>query len=124
MVASLGVTIAESREASRPQIPCFRLVRSARNEYGDWRAHVEMVPAVAVSRGRAREFWCSVVSETVMIRLRRPGGFGRPQGYFVQCNQGDCQYVDENKPPCPLHVGMFAEEIRAAEQARGRAEEP
>src|SRR5262249_38000179 len=52
-----------------------------------------------VSRSRAREFWCSVVSETVQIRLRRPGGFGRPQGYFVQCNQADCQYVDENKPP-------------------------
>jgi len=32
--------------------------------------------------------------------------------------------VDENKPPCPLHVGMFADEIRAAEEARAqRAEE-
>jgi len=36
----------------------------------------------------------------------------------VQCDQTDCQYVEENKPPCPLHVGMFAEEIRAAEEAR------
>src|SRR5438132_1027442 len=46
-----------------------------------------------VSRGRAREFWCSVVSEAVMIRLKRPGGFGRVQGYFVQCKQteaGNC----------------------------------
>ena len=76
-----------------------------------------------MARGRGKEFWCSVVSETVMIRLRRPGGFGRPQGYFVQCNQADCQYVDENKPPCPLHVGMFAEEIRAAEEARGRRDD-
>ena len=56
-----------------------------------------------MSRGRAREFWCEVVSETVLIRLKRNGGFGRAQGYFVQCNQTDCQYVEENKPPCPLH---------------------
>ena len=76
-----------------------------------------------MSRSRAREFWCDVVSETVLIRLRRPGGFGRPPGYFVQCDQTDCQYVDENKPPCPLHVGIFADEIRAAEEARGRREE-
>lgn len=61
-----------------------------------------------------------MVSEAVLIRLKRPGGFGRVQGYFVQCNQVDCQYVDENKAPCPLHVGMFAEDIRAAEEARGR----
>ena len=73
-----------------------------------------------VSRGRAREFQCGVVSETVEIRLRRPGGFGRPQGYFVQCNQSDCQYVDENKPPCPLTVEMFADEIRAAGEARAQ----
>jgi hypothetical protein len=73
-----------------------------------------------LSRVRAREYHCEVVSETVLIRLKRPGGFGRSQGYFVQCNQADCQYVEENKPPCPLHVGMFAEEIRAAEEARAR----
>jgi hypothetical protein len=71
-----------------------------------------------MARGRGKEYWCGVVSETVLIRLKRPGGFGRPQGYFVQCNQADCQYVEENKPPCPLHVGMFADEIRAAEEAR------
>jgi hypothetical protein len=43
----------------------------------------------------------------------------------VQCNQLDCQYVEENKPPCPLHVGLFADEIRAAEEARAsrRADE-
>ena len=75
-----------------------------------------------MSRSRPREFWCPVVSETVLIRLRRPGGFGRPQGYFVQCNQTECQYVEENKPPCPLHIGMFTDEIRAAEEARTRRE--
>jgi len=76
-----------------------------------------------MARGRGKEFRCNVVSETVMIRLKRPGGFGRPQGYFVQCNQVDCQYVEENKPPCPLHVGMFAEENRAAEEARATRRE-
>jgi hypothetical protein len=78
---------------------------------------------VAVSRGRPRSFFCDVVSEQVLIRLRRWGGFGRPPGYFVQCNQVDCQYVDENKAPCPLHVGMFADEIRAAEEARAQRSE-
>jgi hypothetical protein len=73
-----------------------------------------------MGRSRWREFWCDVVSEKVQIRLRRPGGFGQPQGYFVQCNQTDCQYVDENKPPCPLHVGMFSDEVRALEEARER----
>src|SRR5215510_16199340 len=76
-----------------------------------------------VSRSRAREFYCSVVSEAVQIRLKRPGGFGRPQGYFVQCNQADCQYVDENKPPCPLNAAMFADEIKAAEEARAQRSE-
>ena len=73
-----------------------------------------------MARGRGKEFWCNVVSEMVSIRLKRPGGFGSPQGYYVQCDQTDCQYVDENKPPCPLHVGMFADEIRVAEEARAR----
>jgi len=76
-----------------------------------------------VGRGPAREFSCEVVSEMVLIHLRRVDGFGRPREYFIQCNQTDCQYVDENKPPCPLHVGMFAEEIRVAEEARGRRDE-
>ena len=76
-----------------------------------------------MSRGHTREFGCEVVSETVLIRLRRPNGLGRAQGYFVLCNQTECQYVDENKPPRPLHVGMFTEEIRVAEEARGRRDE-
>ena len=76
-----------------------------------------------MSRGRAREFFCEVVSEPVLIRLRRSPGFGRAQGYFVQCNQVDCQYVDENKPTCPLHVGMFADVIRAAAEARAQRSE-
>jgi len=67
---------------------------------------------------RPRDFWCPVVQESVVIRLVRPASLSRPSGYFVQCNQGDCQYVDQNAPPCPLHVDMFGEEIRAAEASR------
>jgi hypothetical protein len=71
-----------------------------------------------MARAQPREFWCPVVSEAVLIRLRRPSGLSGPTGYFVQCNQTDCQYVDENKPPCPLSVAMFADDIAAAEAAR------
>jgi hypothetical protein len=87
------------------------------------RAVEALMRGAYVSRGRAREFWCEVVSESVQIRLKRNGGFGRVQGYFVQCNQLDCQYVEENKPPCPLQVGLFADEIRAADEARARRAE-
>ena len=76
-----------------------------------------------MSRGKSREFVCDVVSEAVQIRLKRWGGFGRPPGYFVQCNQTDCQYVDENKPPCPLTTALFADEIKAAEEARAQRAE-
>lgn len=69
-------------------------------------------------RSRGREFWCHVVSEAVLIQLKRPVGLRREPGYFVQCNQVDCQYVEANKPPCPLHVGMFSDEIKAGEAAR------
>ena len=71
-----------------------------------------------MARAQPREFWCPVVSETVIIRLRRPSGLSRQPGYFVQCNQVDCQYVEENKPPCPLNAAMFADEIAAVEAAR------
>jgi hypothetical protein len=67
---------------------------------------------------RPREFWCPVVSEAVHIRLTRPASLTQPSGYFVQCDQSDCQYVEANEPPCPLHVGMFSEELRASEAAR------
>ncbi len=69
-------------------------------------------------RAQAREFWCPVVSETVFIRLRRPNGLRRPSGYFVQCDQAECQYVEANEPPCPLRPEMFSEEIKAVEADR------
>ena len=72
---------------------------------------------------RPREFWCAVVSEAVVIRLTRPTGLRQATGYFVQCNQSDCQYVEANVPPCPLNAGMFAEEITAAEALRAARRE-
>lgn len=75
-----------------------------------------------MGRARAREFWCPVVSEAVRIRLGRPLGL-MPSGHVVRCDQADCQYVEANVPPCPLHVGMFEDEIRAAEAARAARRE-
>jgi hypothetical protein len=72
---------------------------------------------------RPREFWCPVVSEPVLIRLTRPKDLMRPSGYFVQCDQTECQYVEANAPPCPLHLGMFAEEIKAVEAVRAARRE-
>lgn len=71
-----------------------------------------------MARARPREFWCPVVSESVVIRLRRSTGLSPTARYVVQCNQSECQYVEENKPPCPLNVEMFAAEIAAAEADR------
>jgi len=68
-----------------------------------------------------KTFDCSVVGEVVQIALRRKRGLGfSGEDYpFVQCDQQDCQYVDENKPPCPLTLELFEEEIKAGE-ARAR----
>lgn len=73
---------------------------------------------------RAREFWCPTVSEPVLIRLVRPRGLTRvTPDYFVQCNQADCQYVEANALPCPLHVDMFREDIARMEMARAALHE-
>lgn len=65
-----------------------------------------------------REFQCSVVNETVLIRLKRETLFAKRTAYFVQCNQTDCQYVERNELPCRLHVDMFVDEIREIEERR------
>jgi hypothetical protein len=76
-----------------------------------------------MSRKAGREFWCPVVSESVLIRLRRAGGIDPKRGQFVQCNQSECQYVDANELPCPLNLGMFAEEMKAIAAARSWRDE-
>ena len=70
-------------------------------------------------RIQARDFWCPVVSEAVRIRLTRPSGLSRPSGYFVQCNQADCQYVEKNEPPCPLTLDLFAAEVEERNARQG-----
>lgn len=72
---------------------------------------------------KKRDFECTVVSEVVQIHLRkrRGKGFGGEDHHFVQCDQLDCQYVDENKPPCPLNLEMFEDEIREWQEQRQRS---
>ena len=76
-----------------------------------------------MARRTKRAFECSTVNEVVEIHLRkrRGLGFGGEDHHFVQCDQSDCQYVHDNKPPCPLNLEMFADEIREWEERKQRA---
>jgi hypothetical protein len=67
---------------------------------------------------KVRDFDCPVVHERVQISLRDKRNISQrsDREYFVQCNQDECQYVAENKPPCPLEVAMFADEIAEREE--------
>ena len=60
-----------------------------------------------------KDYFCTVVSEDVKIALRNKSSFGRKfkSELFVFCDQSECQYVDQNQPPCPLCLDLFAEEI-------------
>jgi len=78
-----------------------------------------------MSHKKVRDFECEVVHEPVQIYLRdkRNVGLESHRAYFVQCNQGDCQYVEENKPPCPLNLAMFTEELKEREEKARRRRE-
>ena len=67
---------------------------------------------------KSRSFDCRAIREVVQIHLRnqRVGGFGGHESSFVQCDQAECQYVDENRAPCPLRIEMFADEIKARDE--------
>ena len=67
--------------------------------------------AVAMLRGK--DYFCTVVSEDVEIALRNKASLGRKfkKELFVLCNQSECQYINLNQSPCPLHLDLFAEEI-------------
>jgi hypothetical protein len=76
-------------------------------------------------RSLVREIDCEVVKERIQAQLRdKRSSFSQVhKQYFVQCNQQDCQYAGENKPPCPLSPALFAEEIAARdEELRKRKE--
>ena len=79
---------------------------------------------MAANNKRAHE--CTVVNEVVQISLRkrRGLGFGGEDRPFVQCDQLDCQYVDENKLPCPLTLEMFEDEVKAWEERKRSRETP
>jgi hypothetical protein len=66
----------------------------------------------------SREFICSVVNETVRICLlkRQRGGLKSKATLFVKCDQDECQYVSENKLPCPLSLSLFHDEIQLREE--------
>jgi hypothetical protein len=66
-----------------------------------------------LSNRRQKTYFCTVVSEDVEIALKNRPSFSRESktDLFVQCNQLECQYVDLNRSPCPLHLDLFAEEI-------------
>lgn len=74
---------------------------------------------------KKQEYHCGVVSEKVQIHLRKkPSGGLRSRGeFFVQCDQDECQYVDQNEPPCPLELSLFKEEIREREEKAQRQRE-
>ncbi len=67
-----------------------------------------------------KDYFCTVVSEDVEISLKnRPSlSLKSKSELFVQCNQLECQYVDLNQSPCPLHLDLFAEEIKKREKKR------
>jgi len=67
---------------------------------------------------RARDYFCTVVSEDVKIALRNRSSLGRKfkKELFVLCNQPECQYVNLNQPPCPLHLDLFTEEIEQVQR--------
>ena len=69
---------------------------------------------------KAKDFFCTVVSENVKISLKTKTSLSRTfsDDLYVQCNQFECQYVDENTPPCPLTLNLFAEEIKEREEKR------
>ena len=56
---------------------------------------------------RPRPFFCAIASKDVNISLRAGGGLREPASMYVRCDDRDCQYVDDNRPPCPLTPTMF-----------------
>ena len=69
---------------------------------------------------KEKDYFCTVISEDVKIALKNKPYISRePKNeLFVQCNQPECQYVDSNQSPCPLHLSLFAEEIKKREGKR------
>jgi len=73
-----------------------------------------------MSKRKAKDFFCHAVSENVKISLKVKPTLSRTfkDELYVQCNQFECQYADENIPPCPLTLNLFAQEIEDREARR------
>ncbi|MFC1862618.1 hypothetical protein ACFL1Z_01515 [Thermodesulfobacteriota bacterium] len=69
---------------------------------------------------RKKDYFCTVISEKVVIALKNKPSLSLKfkSELYVRCNQAECQYVDLNHPPCPLHLDLFAEEIEKREEKR------
>lgn len=78
-----------------------------------------------MAKNKKQEYRCRVVDEVVLIHLcKKSQGIKSRGEYFVQCDQGECQYVDENELPCPLDLSLFEEEIHDRDElAQKRREE-
>lgn len=76
---------------------------------------------------KKQEYYCELVNETVMIHLckKTTAGWKSSGEFFVQCDQGECQHVDNNQLPCPLNLSLFDEEIlKRKEKAQKDRESP
>ncbi len=73
-----------------------------------------------MARKKQKNIECGVVTEAVLGTLKQKMilYFGKKPEYYVQCDQEYCQYVDENKPPCPLGIDMFEAELKEMEEKR------
>jgi len=70
---------------------------------------------------KGKDYFCSVVSEDVKISLKKNPSVNSQfaeDKLYVCCNQSECQYVDENVPPCPLTLDLFSEEIEEKKEKR------
>lgn len=73
-----------------------------------------------MSKQKAKDFFCTAVSENVKISLKVKPTLSRTfkDELYVQCDQFECQYIDENILPCPLTLNLFAKEIEDREARR------
>ena len=69
---------------------------------------------------KGKEFFCSVVTENVKIFLKTKTSLSRTfkDELYVQCDQFECQYVDENIHHCTLKLDIFSKEIEEREERR------
>ena len=54
-----------------------------------------------------RVLFCAIASKRIKATLRPGGGLGEPTDMYVRCDERDCQYADQNRPPCPLSTALF-----------------